>query len=196
MATGHAFDAAGGGRKRVVVEAAGSEWSPGERRPAIRSELRLPRTTPRAGRGFLVAAAPGQTDDEEKEAITMVKQTAAKGASAKQVAIDVLGEADGPLKAREVVKGVIGSGRCAGLKGKTPEATISAMLAVGSKPGVRSSASTRAPTRSPMGPHVRQTATGEAARDQPPEAEAQGQAANAEAADGEAKRLTERTPHR
>jgi hypothetical protein len=30
---------------------------------------------------------------------------------------------------------VIDSDRCAGLKGKTPEATISAMLAVGSKPG-------------------------------------------------------------
>jgi hypothetical protein len=29
----------------------------------------------------------------------------------------------------------LASGRCAGLKGKTPEATISVMLAVGSKPG-------------------------------------------------------------
>jgi hypothetical protein len=67
----------------------------------------------------------------------MVKQTVAKGAgaSAKQVAIDVLRAADGPLKAREVAKRVIDSGRCSGLKGKTPEATISAMLAVGSKPG-------------------------------------------------------------
>jgi hypothetical protein len=27
------------------------------------------------------------------------------------------------------------SGRCSGLKGKTPEATVAAMLAVGSKPG-------------------------------------------------------------
>jgi hypothetical protein len=32
-------------------------------------------------------------------------------------------------------KRVLASGRCAGLKGKTPEATITAMLAVGSKPG-------------------------------------------------------------
>jgi hypothetical protein len=40
------------------------------------------------------------------------------------------------------------------------------------------------------GPHVRRTGRAEAARDQPPEAEAQGEAANAEAADGEAKRLT------
>jgi len=57
------------------------------------------------------------------------------GESAKQVAIDVLRAAAGPLKAKEVAKRVIDSGRCAGLKGKTPEATISAMLAVGSKPG-------------------------------------------------------------
>ncbi len=63
----------------------------------------------------------------------MAKQTAAKGVSAKQVAIDVLRAADGPLKAKEIAKRVIDSGRCAGLKGKTPEATISAMLAVGSK---------------------------------------------------------------
>ena len=58
-----------------------------------------------------------------------------RGESAKQVAIDVLRAAAGPLKAKEVAKRVIDSGRCAGLKGKTPEATISAMLAVGSKPG-------------------------------------------------------------
>ena len=64
----------------------------------------------------------------------MAKQKAVKGESAKQVAIDVL-RAAGPLKAKEVAKRVIDSGRCAGLKGKTPEATISAMLAVGSKPG-------------------------------------------------------------
>ena len=65
----------------------------------------------------------------------MAKRTAAKGESAKQVAIDVLRVADGPLKAKEVAKRVLDSGRCSGLKGKTPEATISAMLAVGSKPG-------------------------------------------------------------
>jgi hypothetical protein len=62
-------------------------------------------------------------------------RTAVKGESAKQVAIDVLRAAFGPLKAKEVAKRVIDSGRCAGLKGKTPEATISAMLAVGCKPG-------------------------------------------------------------
>ena len=58
-----------------------------------------------------------------------------KRASAKEVAIDVLRTAGEPLPAKEIAKRVLASGRCAGLKGKTPEATISAMLAVGSKPG-------------------------------------------------------------
>jgi hypothetical protein len=65
----------------------------------------------------------------------MAKQQTAKRVSAKQVAIDVLRTADEPLKAKEIAKRVIESGRCSGLKGKTPEATISAMLAVGSKRG-------------------------------------------------------------
>jgi HB1, ASXL, restriction endonuclease HTH domain len=39
-----------------------------------------------------------------------------------------------PLYAKEIAERVLASGR-AGLKGKTPEATISALLAVGSKPG-------------------------------------------------------------
>jgi HB1/ASXL restriction endonuclease-like protein with HTH domain len=64
----------------------------------------------------------------------MAKQHA-KRVSAKQVAIDVLRTAAEPLKAKEIAKRVIESGRCSGLKSKTPEATISAMLAVGSKPG-------------------------------------------------------------
>lgn len=58
-----------------------------------------------------------------------------RGESAKQVAIDVLREARTPLRAKEIATRVIDSGRCPGLKGKTPEATIAAMLAVGSKPG-------------------------------------------------------------
>lgn len=58
-----------------------------------------------------------------------------KGESAKKVAIDILATAGKPLHAKEIAKRVIDSGRCAGLKGKTPEATITAMLAVGSKPG-------------------------------------------------------------
>jgi hypothetical protein len=80
-------------------------------------------------------AAGPNTNDEKKEATTMAKQKAAKGESAKQVAIDVLRAADEPLHAQEIAKRVIDSGRCSGLKGKTPEATISSMLAVGSKAG-------------------------------------------------------------
>src|SRR5438874_9215560 len=58
-----------------------------------------------------------------------------QGESAKQVTIDVLRTAGEPLHAREVAKRVIDSGRCSRLKGKTPEATIAAILAVGCKPG-------------------------------------------------------------
>lgn len=65
----------------------------------------------------------------------MAKAQTRKGEPAKQVAIDVLRKAGQPLHANEIAKRVIASGRCAGLKGKTPEATITAMLAVGSKPG-------------------------------------------------------------
>ncbi len=65
----------------------------------------------------------------------MAKQTAGKGESAKQVTIDLLREAAEPLHAKEIAKRVIESGRCSGLKGKTPEATIAALLAVGAKPG-------------------------------------------------------------
>jgi HB1, ASXL, restriction endonuclease HTH domain len=78
--------------------------------------------------------APPTNSNEEKEA-TMPTTNTQKGASARQVAIDILRTAGEPLHASEIAKRVIASGRCAGLKGKTPEATISAMLAVGSKPG-------------------------------------------------------------
>lgn len=88
------------------------------------NDLRRPR--------LLLAASP-PTSNEEKEA-TMATTTS-KGASAKEVAIDVLRKTSEPLHAKEIAKRVLASGRCAGLKGKTPEATISAMLAVGSKPG-------------------------------------------------------------
>ena len=64
----------------------------------------------------------------------MAKQKSAKGEPAKQVVIDLLREAGQPLRAKEIATRVIHSGR-ARLKGKTPEATITAMLAVGSKPG-------------------------------------------------------------
>ena len=58
-----------------------------------------------------------------------------RGDSAKQVAIDVLRAAGEPLHTKEITKRVIESGRSSGLKGMTPEATVAAMLAVGSKPG-------------------------------------------------------------
>jgi HB1, ASXL, restriction endonuclease HTH domain len=64
----------------------------------------------------------------------MAKRQATKGEPAKQVAIDVLREAGEPLHAKEIAKRVLESGR-ARLGGKTPEQTITAMLAVGSKPG-------------------------------------------------------------
>ena len=64
----------------------------------------------------------------------MAKQTPTKGEPAKQVAIDVLRTAGEPLHAKEIAKRVIDSGRTR-LGGKTPEQTITAMLAVGSKPG-------------------------------------------------------------
>jgi hypothetical protein len=58
-----------------------------------------------------------------------------RGESAKQVAIDVLRTVGEPLHTKEITKRVIESGRSSGLKGKTPEGTVAAMLAVGSKPG-------------------------------------------------------------
>jgi HB1, ASXL, restriction endonuclease HTH domain len=58
-----------------------------------------------------------------------------RGESAKQVAIDVLRAAGEPLHTKEITKRVIESGRSSGLKGRTPEATVAAMLAVGSKAG-------------------------------------------------------------
>jgi hypothetical protein len=92
----------------------------------IANELRRPRP--------LLAASPA-TNHEEKEATMPTTTAKAKRASAKEVATDVLRTAGQPLHASEIAKRVLASGRCAGLKGKTPEATISAMLAVGSKPG-------------------------------------------------------------
>jgi hypothetical protein len=58
-----------------------------------------------------------------------------QGESAKQVTIDVLRAAGEPLHTKEITKRVLESGRSSGLNGKTPEATVAAMLAVGSKPG-------------------------------------------------------------
>src|SRR5260370_38398883 len=96
-------------------------------------------TTARAAelrRQRVILTEPPTDTNEEKEAITMATTTptSGKGEPAKQVAIDVLRKAGEPLHAKEIAKRVLASGRCAGLKGKTPEATISAMLAVGSQP--------------------------------------------------------------
>jgi HB1, ASXL, restriction endonuclease HTH domain len=92
-------------------------------------------TAPLRRQRILLAAPPTNNNEEKKEAITMARTKAKKGESAKAVALDLLRKAGGPLAAKEIAKQVINSGRCAGLKGKTPEATISAMLAVGSRPG-------------------------------------------------------------
>jgi HB1, ASXL, restriction endonuclease HTH domain len=77
-------------------------------------------------RWYALAPAPERSSMQEKRM---------RGESAKRVAIDVLRAARKPLHTKEVSKRVIESGRCSGLKGKTPEATVAAMLAVGSKPG-------------------------------------------------------------
>jgi HB1, ASXL, restriction endonuclease HTH domain len=109
------------------------QWPEHKRARHGRSHGHTPKVaSPDLRRQRSLLTAPTITSNEEKEA-TMA--TAKKGESAKQVAIDVLRTAGQPLQASEIAKQVLASGRCAGLKGKTPEATISAMLAVGSKPG-------------------------------------------------------------
>jgi len=92
-------------------------------------------TAPLRRQRKLLAAPPSNNNEENKEAITMANTPAKKRESAKAVALDLLRKAGEPLAAKEIAKRVINSGRCASLRGKTPDATISAMLAVGSKPG-------------------------------------------------------------
>jgi hypothetical protein len=121
----------------IDCEAGGPLWRWPERkrrRHASRHRPRAHRAADRRRQRVLLAAPPTGTH-EEKEAITMAKQTTTMSEPAKQVAIDVLRQASEPLHAKEIAKRVLDSGRSSGLKGKTPEATISAMLAVGSKPG-------------------------------------------------------------
>jgi hypothetical protein len=112
-------------------------WPEENRQRHAASHGRNERLTDSQSRRHEILAAPPSdtTASEEKEASTMARTTTIKGEPAKQVAIDILRKADEPLHAKEIAKRVLASGRCAGLKGKTPEATISAMLAVGSKPG-------------------------------------------------------------
>jgi len=64
----------------------------------------------------------------------MAKQQG-KGESAREVTRDVLRQAGEPLHAKEIATRVLASGRCRSLSGKTPEASVAALLAVGSKPG-------------------------------------------------------------
>lgn len=111
------------------------QWPESKRQRHVRTHGIAPkqRTTDLRRRRSLLAAPP-TTNNEEREA-TMATKATGKGEPAKQVAIDILRKAGQPLHANEIAKRVLASGRCAGLKGKTPEATISAMLAVGSKPG-------------------------------------------------------------
>lgn len=105
-----------------------------ERRRAVHARTTHQRSTD-VWRQRILLAAPPTDPEEEKEAIMATTPAKAKGEPAKQVAIDILRKAGGPLHAKEIASRVLASGRCAGLKGKTPVATISAMLAVGSKPG-------------------------------------------------------------
>jgi hypothetical protein len=133
----HGFNLLGETVRCIDCQAGGPLWRWPERkrrRHASRHRPLVRRAADRRRLRVLLAAPPTRTH-EEKEAITMAKQTATKGEPAKQVAIDVLRQAGGPLHAKEIAKRVLESGRSSGLKGKTPEATITAMLAVGSKPG-------------------------------------------------------------
>jgi len=134
----HGFNLLGETVRCIDCEAGGALWHWPERkrrRHASRHRSLARRRTADRRRQRVLLAAPPTGTHEEKEAITMAKQTTTKGEPAKQVAIDVLRQAGESLHAKEIAKRVLESGRSSGLKGKTPEATISAMLAVGSKPG-------------------------------------------------------------
>ncbi len=113
------------------------QWPESKRWRHARTHRTVPDlSTAEHRRQRILLAAPPTDHDEEKEATTMATTPkSGKGEPAKQVAIDVLRKADEPLHAKEIAKRVLASGRCTSLNGKTPEATISAMLAVGSKPG-------------------------------------------------------------
>jgi len=134
----HGFNLLGETVRCIDCEAGGPLWRWPERkrrRHASRHHTRARRRAADRRRQRVLLAAPPTGTHEEKEAITMAKQTTTKVEPAKQVAVDVLRQAGEPLHAKEIAKRVLESGRSSGLKGKTPEATISAMLAVGSKPG-------------------------------------------------------------
>jgi len=132
------FNLLGEAVRCIDCDTGGPIWRWPERKRRQHASTHRPAPTRRAAnhqRQRVLLAAPPTDTYEEKEAITMAKQTPTKGEPAKQVALDVLRKAQGPLHAKEIAKRVIATGRCSGLKGKTPEQTITAMLAVGSKPG-------------------------------------------------------------
>jgi hypothetical protein len=109
-------------------------WPEAKRSRHVRTHC-APHRAALGRRRNLLAAPPTYSNEENKEAITMANTARTKNESAKAVTLDLLRKAGEPLAAKEIAKRVISSGRCTSLKGKTPEATISAMLAVGSKPG-------------------------------------------------------------
>ena len=53
----------------------------------------------------------------------------------RELVVEVLAASRKPMRASEIAEAVLASGRASGLKGKTPAATIGALLAVGAKPG-------------------------------------------------------------
>jgi HB1, ASXL, restriction endonuclease HTH domain len=136
----HGFNLLGDSVRCVDCETGGPiwRWPEHKRRRHARAHRAAAKAVRRTGlrrRWTLLAAPPAQSPNEEKkEVLTMAKQRAKSGEPAKQVAIHVLREAGEPLHAKEIAKRVLDSGR-ARLSGKTPEQTITAMLAVGSKPG-------------------------------------------------------------
>ena len=133
----HGFNLLGETVRCIDCDAVGPlwRWPKRKRRRHARRHRAVARRDGRdVRRQRILLAAPPTHTNEEKEASTMAKQTTTKGEPAKQVAIDVLRKAGEPLHAKEIAKRVIESGRTR-LGGKTPEQTITAMLAVGSKPG-------------------------------------------------------------
>jgi hypothetical protein len=133
----HGFNLLGETVRCIDCEEGGPLWRWPERKRrqhsrSHRTGARRSKRDVRRQRNLL--AAPPTHTDEEKEDSTMAKQTTTNSEPAKQVAIDVLRTAGEPLHAKEIAKRVLESGRTR-LAGKTPEQTITAMLAVGSKPG-------------------------------------------------------------
>src|SRR6266511_2395138 len=136
----HGFNLLGDSIRCIDCETGGPIWPWPERKRrrharVHRASAKAARKTELWRRRTLLAPPPVRTPNEEtKEVTTMAKRRATTGEPAKQVAIDVLRTAGEPLHAKEIAKRVLESGR-ARLGGKTPEQTITAMLAVGSKPG-------------------------------------------------------------